>query len=277
MISLSALARLNNNSTVLMEWCENAQRAAVANPLHLVYIPQWTGWEYPLEVIREHISLPANIQFYPDGRHPAEPYRLVTVSHQAPAIEGIPWTRTLYFEALKLADGAWDRTDYERAYLDVGKELVPKAKVRRAEQPNVLVHFCCPDHNTHIRDERSFCTRRVIRRLSAAGVHMKVITNDHNLTALWMQGLPTVQIVETGTAWTDMQLALGAAAIVQHASEGWSSYTSVPAMAKETPLINTYKGIRHRFDFFLKHGDLPSEFFSCKQIKRFVKIATSLA
>jgi hypothetical protein len=85
-----------------------------------------------------------------------------------------------------------------------------------------------------------------------------------------------MQIMEQGTAWSDMQLALGAAAIVQHASEGWSSYTSVPAMAKEIPLINTYKGMRHRYSFFTQYGDLPPEFYSCKQIRTFVRIAVNL-
>jgi hypothetical protein len=275
-ISLSALARLNN-ATVFMEWCEDAQRAVLANPLHLKFIPQWTGYKYNLNSVLEHITLPDNVQFFPGGRPPAVPYKLVTLNHQAPAIEGIPWTRTLYYKALKFADGPWSKDDYEQAYLHAGKEITSKAGRYAQEKPYVLVHFRCPDHNTHQRDERSFCTRRVIRRLHAAGVNMKVISNNYTLTSLWMERLPAVQTVKEGEPWMDMQLSLRAAAIVQHASEGWSSYTSVPAMAKETPLINTYKGDRHRYSFFEQYGDLPAEFFSCKQIKRFVNIAVNLA
>jgi hypothetical protein len=276
MVSLSALARLNDNSTVVMEWCEDAQRASLANPLHLKFIPQWTGWKYPLHTVLAHITIPSNVEFYPDGRPPPFKFKLVTSNHQAPAIEGIPFTSTLYWKALKLGDGIWSSEDYRQAYLNAGKEITSRAPKREAGKPYVLAHFRCPDHNTHQRDERSFCTRKVIRRLNAAGVDLIVITNNQELTSLWLEGLHSVQIVEQGTAWTDMQLALGAAAIVQHASEGWSSYTSVPAMAKEIPLINTYKGIRHRYSFFSQYGDLPPEFFSCSQFKRFVKMAVNL-
>ena len=274
-VSLSALARLNGNSTVLMEWCEDGQRASLSNPLHLVYIPKWTGWKYPLHTVLEHITFPRNVDFFPDGRPPAIPYKLVTSNHQAPAIEGIPATSTLYWKALKFADGEWSYEDYRQAYLEAGKEITSKT-LKHKEKPYVLVHVRCPDHNTHQRDEKSFCTRKVIQRLHAAGVNVRVISNNSTMTSRWLEGLHNVHILEQGTAWADMSLVLGAAAIVQHASEGWSSYTSVPAMAKEIPLINTYKGMRHRYSFFLQYGDLPPEFYSCKQIRNFVGVAVNL-
>ncbi len=68
-------------------------------------------------------------------------------------------------------------------------------------------------------------------------------------------------------------LALSAVAIVQHASTGWSSYTSVPAMAKGIPLINTFTGNNHRFDLFSKHGEIPSEFYACHNIASIVREA----
>jgi hypothetical protein len=39
-----------------------------------------------------------------------------------------------------------------------------------------------------------------------------------------------MELVHSSSAFKDMVLALSAVAIVQHASHGWSSYTSVPAI-----------------------------------------------
>lgn len=270
-LSLSALAHLNN-STAWMEWCHDAQRVSVLNPMHLAYIPGWTGWQYPLETVLNHITFPSNVKFFSDGHRPATPYELVRLNHLAPAVQGIPQTSTLYWKAFKFSDRQWPAEDYRRAYMEAGRGVNSK---KTLADPYVLAHFRCPDHNTHRRDETSFCTRKVFRRLG--GMRVRVISNNHTLTSMWLQGVEGVQIMDQGTAWDDMQLILGASAIVQHASEGWSSYSSVPAMAKGIPLINTYKGGGHRYSFFLQHGDLPPEFFTCRQIRRFVEKTASLA
>ncbi len=99
---------------------------------------------------------------------------------------------------------------------------------------------------------------------------MKVISNNHSFSMQWLKGLPSIQLVHSRSAFHDMALALSAVAIVQHASEGWSSYTSVPAMAHGIPLINTFAGRDHRFDVFASHGDVPREFYSCQQTDAFV-------
>jgi hypothetical protein len=258
-----------------MEWCEDASRASIANPLHLKYIPQWTGYAFHLKTLLEHITVPSNIRFYSGLQSPSIPYRLVRLHHQAPAIQGIPLTSTLYWKALQFSDRQWTGEDYRQAYMEAGNEIKWKGRHQDTQQPYVLVHFRCPDHNTHKRDETSFCTRKVLRRLQAAGVKLRGISNNHTLSSIWLQGLDLEHILEPGSYVKDMELILGAAAIVQHASEGWSSYTSVPAMAKGKPLINTYKGNHHRHSFFLQYGDLPPEFFSCGQIKRFTQAAAN--
>jgi hypothetical protein len=274
-VSLSALARLHDSS-VFIEWCVDPERACLANPLHRKFIPEWTGYVYPLQTVFEHIAFPGNVEFFLDGRPPPIPWKMVTFKDQALAMEGIPSTSTLYWKALKFTDKVWNVADYRQAYLDAGKEIVSKAPAPENCMPYVLVHFRCPDRNTHRRDERSFCTRDVIRRLQAAGASLKIISNDYTLAATWLEDLQSVPLAVSGAAWTDMQMSLGAAAIVQHASEGWSSYTSVPAMAKEIPLINTYTGENHRYSFFSQFGDLPPEFMTCSQTDLFVDIAVNL-
>jgi hypothetical protein len=106
---------------------------------------------------------------------------------------------------------------------------------------------------------------------------MKVISNNHSFSMQWLRGLPSIHLVHSSSAFQDLSLALSAVAIVQHASEGWSSYTSVPAMAHGIPLINTFAGHEHRFDLFASHGEVPREFYSCQQTDAFVREAVRVS
>ena len=280
-VALSALARLSGhaNATVLMEWCADGQRAAQPNPMHKVFIPGWTGYDYPLERVRAHLALPDHVELFPEGASPSPPYGLVTTGHLAPPIRGITTTSTLYWKALRLAGvEARSGAEYLQAFQHAGRQLTAAAASGGAGggRAYVLVHFRCADHNTYVAPgPMRFCTRRVLRRVQAAGLAMQIVSNNHTLAAQWMHGLRLDADVAASSysVYTDLQLALGAAAIVQHSSEGWSAYTSVPAMAHGIPLLNTYSGADHRFDYFMQMGDLPDEFFRCRQSRRFVAAA----
>ena len=91
----------------------------------------------------------------------------------------------------------------------------------------------------------------------------------------WMRGLPSVYLVHSSSTLQDVLLALSAVAIVQHASTGWSSFTSVPAMARGIPLINTFTGSNHRFDLFSQYGFVPREFYSCHKAEAFARDAVA--
>jgi hypothetical protein len=73
-----------------------------------------------------------------------------------------------------------------------------------------------------------------------------------------------------GSAFEDMSLMLSAIGIMQHAPRGYSSYSSVPAMAKGIPLLSTYKGPHHRWQNLRQAGELPSEFYTCGAQKAFL-------
>ena len=98
-----------------------------------------------------------------------------------------------------------------------------------------------------------------------------MITNNYTDALNCMKGLPSIEIVHSTNAFAAMQLALNAAAIVQHALDGWSSFSSVPAMAKSIPLINTFYGREHRHTLFAHHNGLPEEFHTCMDMPRFLQ------
>ena len=277
-IALSALASLHNSSYVVhIEWCTDPMLVTRQNPLHLQYIPKWTGYDYPIENLHRTITLPANIRLFTAGQGTVQAgIGMIREGGVLPSWQGIMHTSTLYCQAITLGTsvGDWTTRQCETAYRKAGNQVHPIPQ-QTEDKPFVLVHFRSPDDNTCRigRDETPFCTPTVLRELHAAGVYMKVISNNHSFSMQWLRGLPSIQLVHSRSAFQDMALALSAVAIVQHASEGWSSYTSVPAMAHGIPLINTFTGRDHRFDMFTSHGDLPREFYSCQRTDAFVREA----
>ncbi len=77
---------------------------------------------------------------------------------------------------------------------------------------------------------------------------------------------------ESVSAYDDFSLLLGASGIVQHAWGGWSSFSTVPALASGAALINTFRGVPHRYGLFRAQGGcLPSELYDCTQRDEFVE------
>lgn len=271
-LALSALASLHGSSRVVhMEWCTQPERAVLGNPQFMRWIPRWTGYDYPIATLHDALALPNNVRLYSSGHSPRTFQGLVTEDGTVPAWGAISLTSTMYCRALTMGPGRnWTVQECVRAYKQVSLQFRP-VKAREEDMPYVLVHFRSGDANTEARDERPFCTPDVLRELHAAGMYMKVISNNHSFSLEWMRGLPSVYLVHSNSVFQDIELALSATAIVQHASTGWSSYTSVPAMAKSIPLINTFTGSEHRFDFFARFGAIPTEFHSCKDMDSFMQ------
>jgi hypothetical protein len=203
------------------------------------------------------------------GKKPSLPYAKVHVNHQL-SFEGIPQTSTLYWKALQLSSVVRSEDQYLQAYKLAGRQFRSKVS---AEGQYILVHFRGPDDNTPQKDEIPFCTREAIHRLLKTGIPMRTISNNYTHTMKWLRGLPSIEIVHLGTEFSNLQLVLNAVAIVQHAPGGWSAFTSVPAMSKSIPLINTYNGKEHRFSkVFAQIGKVPQEFYSCAQMEDFIEM-----
>jgi hypothetical protein len=66
---------------------------------------------------------------------------------------------------------------------------------------------------------------------------------------------------------SDIAYMMGAAGIVQHVSGGWSSFSSVVAMAKQIPLITTQRYGFNRLDEFAGKGGSPQELMKCDQVR----------
>ncbi len=261
-LALSALGRLHDTE-IHMVWCTNPMQATITNPKHLRYIPKWTGWTYDLNRTRELLQFPRNVLFTPP------PSNCSIVSIFDGGHNGMHQTSTLYGKFLHMGERQHTHSQYVRAYKRAGAEL----SAAKEETPYMVVHMRCKDDNTCAHDEESFCTPHAVRMLMTTGLDLKVVTNSPACTLHWLgESMSDFIQQNTTTAAEDMRLLLGAAAIIQHASEGWSSFSSVPAMAKGIPLLNTYSGEGHRYDIFQTQGRVPAEFYRCRQLQRFFDI-----
>ena len=87
----------------------------------------------------------------------------------------------------------------------------------------------------------------------------------------------------------DFAVLLNATAIIQHATNAWSSYSSVPAMIRGIPLLNTWIGPNDvatqntsmvgLLRYFEENGGCPVELRSSKrneQISAFVDIVVRM-
>jgi hypothetical protein len=109
------------------------------------------------------------------------------------------------------------------------------------------LHFRGSDKNAPLAE---FNTAEVLRRIPVH-VPVVVVTDDHTqLHELLSTTAPYVANVtfscslrdEAAKRLCDFALLLNATGIIQHSTNAWSSYSSVPAMMRGIPLLNTWIG-----------------------------------
>jgi hypothetical protein len=122
-------------------------------------------------------------------------------------------------------------------------------------------------------DRELYCTMSVLRRLLNRDVKAFAISNNATWANGLLKGHRFLRVLESSKPFDDMTLLLGASIVVQHAWGGWSSYSTVPALAAGIPLITTFRGSQHRLDLFHMQGSVPSELYTCGRKKRFLRVA----
>ena len=188
-----------------------------------------------------------------------------------PAESGMDAVYTLAWRVMRLGDRLQSAAEFERAYRQVARPVTAKYPTGQY----LVLHMRGPDANTvqpdptcHDDPDR-YCTGRALHRLRKAGHHVVAISNN----ASWANALllPTGMRVYEASPYDDMALMLAARAIVQHAWEGWSSYSTVPALIAGIPVLNTYAGTINRADYFRSRGGAPKEMHTCAQLAAFVR------
>jgi hypothetical protein len=287
LLALAAVARAYNLTSVTMRWCTDPMHALRVNPLFSHYVPGWTGFDYTLEALHAHLHLPPEVRFTldKDARTPHGSVRLIDHgSDRVPPTQGLPFLPWFGHEIFAIVGRRTriTRAQFEAAYATATDEFMER-KVNYDEAApvfDVVVHLRAFDANTwsgHDRDALGhYCTRAALTRITERLPNVSVAVISHNITwarALLGRTLRKKRLLLTPSYdWEDFNTLLAARrGIVQHGSEGWSAFSSVPALARRLPLLNTYTGpSEHRMDFFARFGPLPEHWHRCSDMDAFI-------
>jgi hypothetical protein len=279
LLSLAAVARAYNLTAVTMGWCVDPVGAFRNVPMHRQHIPGWTGYDYPLATLHEQLYLPDRVRVIASDA-PQVPGALKVSDRGSPRLppaQGLPFLPWLAHELFAVGERPRvDRAAFEAAYADAGRGL----RVRRGVPAyDVVVHLRAWDANTFVGADYApahYCTRAAVERLTEAAPWLSVAVISHNRTwARKVLGRRHLRrrLLRTDGVWEDMGVLLAARrGIVQHASEGWSAFSSVPSLARGVPLLSTYSAPRaaHRHAYFASFGPLPEHWMRCDALEAFV-------
>ena len=282
LLTLAALARMEK-ARVVFPWCEDPSEIL---PRVRPQIPQWDGYDFPLHEFIERFHPPNELMLV--SNLTAANRMLPRVRWEGvgvPAEDGSDAVYTIAWRTTQLSRPPVSAEEFRLAYRAVSRPIAARARSKmRAHhlgyaRPYAVFHLRGPDHNTFFPfagayDDRAlFCTGSVVRRMLKRKVDMYAISNNVSWANELLAGVKGLRVVAGSTAYDDITLLLGASAVIQHAWSGWSSYSTVPALAAGIPLITTWRGTPHRLDLFRAQGGLPSELYSCEGKHAFLEAA----
>ena len=272
MLTVATLAYISNVD-VEMEWCGDPKRTYA----HMnTFMPQWVGYNMPLQEFKKTFKIPANIRLVDTFTNNSAPSVSYTGNELA-AEETMDQVYTLASRTTRLVKPV-TKEDFIRGYHVAGSQFQSRITnaVVGSSGHYVVLHMRAFDKSTpHWWDwnPASYCTHRALSMVLKHGYSVVVISNDLQWAhkALHPHNDTPGVTFSNSSAFQGMSLLLNAVGIIQHAPQGYSSFSNVPSMAHGIPLLSTFKGEKHRYFWYNELGEVPPEFFHCMQRKAFMQ------
>jgi hypothetical protein len=261
--------------------CAAALARALGTVCHIYWANNFelSGRTYCVDLVRKYVRLPENIFIYDDAEHardscmafgadePTQEFvEIVYTGNELPATNAYDCVYTLAHRALSVPGYSVDDSGMESAFRSVGHEWSVHAdRAFPGSAPYIAVHLRGGDKSvSHSSLESEFATDRLLRLLPR-DIDVVVVTDDSELLDHYRSRHPFLRYSSRPRGaedadFVDMVTLMNASAIIQHSYAGWSAFSSVIAMAKGIPLINTYigRGDNLLLDF-RRHGGCPAE------------------
>ncbi|WP_326533950.1 hypothetical protein [Pseudorhodoferax sp.] len=247
--------------------------AALARARGLQCLIQWRNdplqphRQYDWQALRRHMGVPDGVHVVDDvdafDFAGARCVELRTQGNELPATNAYDCIYTLAHRALGGAAPAVNAAEMASSYRSVCAEWTvdPPNHVAPPFARYVALHLRGTDKRT---PRIAFDTAHLLRQL-LPHVQVVVVSDDGPLRRRFLQKFPSLWSHpdtpdETLSILRDWKTLLGASAIVQHSLHGWSAFSSVAAMARGIPLLNTY-ALRRRnlLVDFARYSGLPAE------------------
>ena len=274
MLTLAALGR-SHSAKVVFRWCHDGKEISSRM---LPHIPAWHGYDnYSLPEFKTRFFPPSEVVLVERITHEHQKLPRVQWSGVGiPAEQGSDSVYTIAWKTTRLGYMPISAHKFKTSYQAVARPFAAQAfDLQNRNNTYIALHLRGPDNNTYWPPDGAwddltlYCTGKVLRKLLALNVTLVAISNNKEWANTLLGGRLAVR--EFVSAYDDFSLLLGATGIVQHAWAGWSSFSTVPALASGAPLINTFRGVPHRYGLFRAQGGaLPSELYDCTQIDEFV-------
>jgi hypothetical protein len=252
------------------------------------------------EAVRSSMRWPPNMHVLSESEFHRQTRHMPLIEYNAPGLlvsyHAFDGVYTTAWKTFRLPDTLppLSRDNFEQAYRRVARDTSVRCPSQSCEPTSatkfLVLHFRGSDKNAPLAE---FNTAEVLRRIPAH-VPVVVVTDDRmQLHELLSTAAPYVANVtfscslrdESAKRLCDFALLLNAAGIIQHSPNAWSSYSSVPAMMRGIPLLNTWIGgadlLSHNTSSvgllrsFAENGGCPDELTSSRrdaQISAFMDI-----
>lgn len=243
------------NAIVYVRWCEEGQHGGSRT--------------YDIESYKATLGFPEHVIFVPDGV-----FDMVTVgmadvrsdNTEIIANEGYDCCYAIGQKTFR-APAVFNSSDFTRAYQEEGREwALPKPA---PEDRYVILHVRGDDkQDMNIND---FCTVEAVRAVAAVGLRIVVVTDDRSLADSVIQHTDNIPVYAADSdVYNNVALIHGAAGVLQHAKDGWSSFSSSVVLFRGVPLLNTWRGGYNRIREFERVGGKTWELRMCEGIDGFV-------
>jgi len=292
LMTLATLSRMYYK-TIYFKWCEDPSEIYTSQHR---YMPHWYGFDYNLTEFKERFWGFAEkngirvmiINITQAKQMESQKMKSVKfIGNEIPAHEGLDHIYTTSFKTTQIYDFQ-DGPNFVANYRWVSRMFLLYAMINNADiverKPSryIVLHMRGFDMNTYTPYETChdnaelYCTGEVIKQVvkQMPNASMPILAISNNIS--WASDLirhSKIKLLENTSEYDDFGLLMGAAGIIQHANFGWSSYSNNPAMIAGIPLISTYKEDKpnHRFVFFQQHGQVPQEFYGCRNTEAFIR------
>jgi hypothetical protein len=276
MIAAQAMARASGAESLVFFWYEDNANSGS----HLYY---------SLSEIQQYVKFPSDMMVVPRPMFNSMTVSMPEFKWEGNSLAtccGYDGIRTLAYKTMGLPDGySATEAEFLSAYAEVGAEWDIQGVSLPSTLPKryVVMHVRGGDKYRDVEKDL-YCTDRAVDAVSAMldthdlrpHVGIVMITDDTRLAAHFRSRLPGIITLDKAgskmeSEMRDLKMMMGAQGIIQHSPLGWSAFSSVIAMTKNIPMINTWNRYADHLliDAEWKQGR-PAELFTCRDMNDFV-------
>ena len=246
LLHLAILARMDKVK-IHYEWCSGTENTVLKIQDFHTNQSSWLVEEFLVQFPMPH-EVSINKKF--SSHHSEHPHRVKFNKFEIPSEIGFNHLYTTAFRTTRVKnENAADPEKYLTHYRQISTPIVDIARTKhKFDSPYIVLHMNAVDHKpfhgTH-DDITTFCTIDILNKVKK-NINAKFFMISNNIS--WMKdllGKNLIENVKDTSEYDQLQYMLGASAIIQHAIYGWSSFSSVPAMMANIPIMTTYSSRMH--------------------------------